>query len=132
MCYTPEEMEAIENVIEIFQSYLVNEPRIDVVLSQKFGYLLLVCAKGEDERIIKIEAHDDLVWRLFWELSLAVRNLELDGEQISPELYPSEVKEMRRRVADMLDRSTQSTELTGEIRELLESFLALYPYGIFA
>lgn len=101
------------------------------MLSQKFGYLLLVCAKGEDDRIIKIEAHDDLIWRLFWELSLAVRSLELDGEQMSPALYPSEVRERHRQVADMLDRSNQSTELKGEIWKLLESFLAAYPYGFF-
>ena len=88
MLYSPEEKSEIENVMEIFCPYITEEPRIDVILSTKFGYLVLILAEGEDERIIQIETHDELIWRLFWEISLAVRNLELDGEQMLPNLCP--------------------------------------------
>lgn len=87
MLYPFEEKEKIENVIEIFSSYIAKEPRIDVILSAKFGYLVLVLAEGEDERIIQIETHDELIWELIWEISLSVQNLELDGEQMLPNLY---------------------------------------------
>lgn len=90
MFYSPEEKGNIENVIETFRPYIVNEPRIDVVFSSKFGYLVLILAEGEDDRIVEISTHNDLVWRLFWEISLAVRNLELDGDQMLPDLHPRE------------------------------------------
>ena len=108
MFYSSEEKKKIENVMEIFSSYIAKEPRIDVIFSPKFGYLVLVLAEGEDEQIIQIETHDELIWRLIWEISLAVRNLELDGEQMLPNLYPSEVKEMRRWVGDLLEQSNKS------------------------
>lgn len=128
MFYSSEEKKKIENVIEIFSSYIAKEPRIDVILSSKFGYLVLVLAEGEDEQIIQIETHDELIWRLIWEISLAVRNLELDGEQMLPNLYPSEVKEMRRWVGDLLEQSNQHGELKMEIQELLETFLTEHPF----
>ena len=126
-----EEKKEIENVIEIFHPYIINEPRIDIIFSSKFGYLLLVCAEGEDDQIIKIETHDELIWRLFWEISLAVRNLDLDGAQMFAELYPNEEKELRRWIAVLLDGSNQRSKLKGEIQALLESFLDAYPYDIF-
>lgn len=128
MFYSSEEKKKIENVIEIFSSYIAKEPRIDVIFSPKFGYLVLVLAEGEDEQIIQIETHDELIWRLIWEISLAVRNLELDGEQMLPNLYPSEVKEMRRWVGDLLEQSNQHGELKMEIQELLETFLTEHPF----
>lgn len=131
MLYSPEEKSEIENVMEIFCPYITEEPRIDVILSTKFGYLVLILAEGEDERIIQIETHDELIWRLFWEISLAVRNLELDGEQMLPNLCPSEVKEMRRWVGDLLEQSNQRSELKMEIQELLETFLTKHPHSIF-
>ena len=48
MFYSSEEKKKIENVMEIFSSYIAKEPRIDVILSSKFGYLVLVLAEGED------------------------------------------------------------------------------------
>lgn len=128
MFYSSEEKKKIENVMEIFSSYIAKEPRIDVILSAKFGYLVLVLAKGEDEQIIQIETHDELIWQLIWEISLAVRNLELDGEHMLPNLYPSEVKEMRRWVGDLLEQSNQHDELKMEIQELLEAFLTEHPF----
>ena len=129
MFYSSEEKKKIENVIEIFSSYIAKGPRIDVIFSPKFGYLVLVLAEGEDEQIIQIETHDELIWRLIWEISLAVRNLELDGEQMLPNLYPSEVKEMRRWVGDLLEQSNQHGELKMEIQELLETFLTEHPFN---
>lgn len=129
MLYPFEEKEKIENVIEIFSSYIAKEPRIDVILSAKFGYLVLVLAEGEDERIIQIETHDELIWELIWEISLSVRNLELDGEQMLPNLYPSEVKEMRRWVGDLLEQSNQHEELKAEVQKLLETFLTEHPFN---
>ena len=124
MFYSSEEKKKIENVMEIFSSYIAKEPRIDVILSAKFGYLVLVLAKGEDEQIIQIETHDELIWGI----SVAVRNLELDGEQMLPNLYPSEVKEMRRWIGDLLEQSNQHDELKMEIQELLEAFLTEHPF----
>ena len=129
MFYLSEEKKKIENVMEIFSSYIAKEPRIDVILSSKFGYLVLVLAEGEDEQIIQIETHDELIWRLIWEISLAVRNLELDGEQMLPNLYPSEIKEMRRWIGDLLEQSNQHDELKKEIQELLETFLTEHPFN---
>lgn len=129
MFYSSEEKKKIENVMEIFSSYIAKEPRIDVILSSKFGYLVLVLAEGEDEQIIQIETHDELIWQLIWEISVAVRNLELDGEQMLPNLYPSEVKEMRRWIGDLLEQSNQHDELKMEIQELLETFLTEHPFN---
>ena len=129
MFYLSEEKKKIENVMEIFSSYIAKEPRIDVILSSKFGYLVLVLAEGEDEQIIQIETHDELIWQLIWEISVAVRNLELDGEQMLPNLYPSEIKEMRRWIGDLLEQSNQHDELKKEIQELLETFLTEHPFN---
>ena len=129
MFYSSEEKKKIENVMEIFSSYIAKEPRIDVILSSKFGYLVLVLAEGEDEQIIQIETHDELIWQLIWEISVAVRNLELDGEQMLPNLYPSEIKEMRRWIGDLLEQSNQHDELKMEIQELLETFLTEHPFN---
>ena len=129
MFYSSEEKKKIENVMEIFSSYIAKEPRIDVILSSKFGYLVLVLAEGEDEQIIQIETHDELIWQLIREISVSVRNLELDGEQMLPNLYPSEVKEMRRWIGDLLEQSNQHDELKMEIQELLETFLTEHPFN---
>ena len=129
MFYSSEEKKKIENVMEIFSSYIAKEPRIDVILSAKFGYLVLVLAKGEDEQIIQIETHDELIWELILGISVAVRNLELDVEQMLPNLYPSEVKEMRRWIGDLLEQSNQHDELKMEIQELLETFLTEHPFN---
>ena len=78
-----------------------------------------------------IKDHTDLLWRLFWEISLAVRNLKLDGDQMLPELYPDELSEMRRFITDILDGDGGTEARRAEILNALDKFLAVYPYDSF-
>lgn len=127
---TNRETSELEALLLLFQPYIDKEaqPDYDVVYSRKFGYLFIqFYPEGNGEDIITLlENSHDLLFMMFSWITLDVLALDLEGEhwEAKIRLFPSEEKEIRKRICPILEKCGERSE---EYKKLLDRFLRNYP-----
>ncbi|WP_251316533.1 hypothetical protein [Flintibacter muris] len=127
---TNRETRELEALLFLFRPYIDKEaqPDYDVVYSRKFGYLFIQFypeGNGEDQ-ITLLETSHDLLFMMFSWVTLDVLALDLEGEhwEAKMRLFPSEEKEIRKRICPVLEKCGKRSE---EYKKLLNRFLRNYP-----
>ena len=127
---TNHETRELEALLFLFRPYIDKEaqPDYDVVYSRKFGYLFIQFypeGNGEDE-ITLLETAHDLLFMMFSWITLDVLALDLEGEHLEKKirLFPSEEKEIRKRICPILEKCGIRSK---KYKKLLDRFLRNYP-----
>lgn len=127
---TNRETRELEALLFLFRPYIDKEaqPDYDVVYSRKFGYLFIQFypeGNGEDT-ITLLENSHDLLFMMFSWITLDVLALDLEGEhwEAKIRLFPSEEKEIRKRICPILEKCGKRSK---EYKKLLDRFLKNYP-----
>ena len=98
MVYTPTDLQSIHKVIGVFQTYIEGSPYLDLLWSDKIGYILLQLSSEklfleESWRVTSAEALAD---RLFSEIATDVL-LMTQNEHSMADADPLELAEIERR-----------------------------------
>ena len=102
--YTQKQKSQIEKVRTVFSGYIQNSPYIDLLWSEKLGYLLLHIdpTKNTIEEDQIITSADELCAELFNEVATDVFQ-EAKREHFYPDADDDEIAEIRRRWQPYLD-----------------------------
>ncbi|NBH15461.1 hypothetical protein D3Z36_15060 [Lachnospiraceae bacterium] len=115
MLYTEEQRTELEEIIETFQTYLKDSQYLDLVWSEKVGYVLLKISMEyrhlEGESLI-IEEGADLCRELFSEIVTDVLQ-ESGNDHSSQAVDPLEAAEIKKRFQPYLQRLPQYQEIAG-------------------
>ncbi len=99
-----EAKEELERIIAVFKDYIHASTHLDIVWSEKAGYLYLDLTPSEtglDPDAYLIETGEELFEKLFSEISLDV--FELTGNEVGlPNANPLEIAELKRRLEPFL------------------------------
>ena len=116
MLYTKEQQRELEEIIGVFQEYLKSSQYLDLIWSDKVGYVLLKISMEyrhlEGESLI-IEEGEDLCRELFSEIVTDVL-LESDNDHSSQAVDPLEAAEIIKRFQPYLERLPQYQKIAGE------------------
>lgn len=116
MLYTKGQKRELEKAIEVFRDYLEGSQYLDLVWSDKVGYVLLKVSTEfrhlEGEPLI-IEDGEELCRELFSEIVMDVLQ-ESGNDHSSHAVDPLEAAEITRRLQPYLERLPQYQEIAGE------------------
>ncbi len=96
--YTAEEKQRMERVLAGFGKYIEADKNFDICYSNKLGYLFVsINSKAEVKYTVKqIEGLDDLLYKLFYQLSEEVRYKNSTGKYHDDiDLFPEEIVVVR-------------------------------------
>ena len=112
MVYTAEEKSRMDYLFTTFGDYIRSNKEFDIVYSEKLGYLSLVINRkhGIIEDASPMKNFDALLKELFFQISNDVLALKMVGYHDDIELFPEEIKEVRRRAEPILNTMTQDRE----------------------
>jgi hypothetical protein len=102
----------IKEIMQSFKGYIKDSQDIDIVYSEKLGYLVI---HMEDLSANEIESPEDVLYYIFSEMALDLR-LKNPESSISYVLSDSEKSELRKLVGLYVSGLT-------EIKEFVESYL---------
>ena len=102
MKYTQEQLSELNRVIEVFADYIHASKQLDLIYSEKFGYILLndVCTEEDDQDLIPILIDD--AEELCDHLILEKANEILRGKHVMRDLWDTTSRE-RELIADALE-----------------------------
>ena len=102
MKYTQEQLSELNRVIEVFADYMHDSKQLDLIYSEKFGYILLynVCTGSDDQDLIPILIDD--AEELCDRLILEKVNEILRGKHVMRDLWDTTSQE-RELIADALE-----------------------------
>ena len=110
MIYTAEEKSRMDYLLATFGDYIRGNKRVDVVSSDKLGYIVMNIDKDEVQVLVQIKTYDALLDNMFNQISDDVLALKLVGYHDDIELFPEEMVEVRRRAEPILNTMTQDRE----------------------
>ena len=116
MLYTEEQLRELEEIIGVFRGYLEGSQYLDLVWSDKVGYVLLKISAEychlEGESLV-IEEGEELCRELFSEIVTDVL-LESGNDHSSQAVDPLEAAEIARRFQPYLEQIPQYREIARE------------------
>ena len=68
MIPSPEEKARMDRLLEVFHSFIANNSDIDIVYSEKIGYVRLVIAENADSNYFPIQDFDELLQTLLFDV----------------------------------------------------------------
>ena len=101
MIYTPEEKSRIDNLLSAFKGYIKNNPNIDILSSEKSGYIHLLLEKPRPTACYIPNATMLFVW-LLHDVTDDVQSVFMCGEHTNTDIFPQEVEESRKRLQQHL------------------------------
>lgn len=101
MIYTPEEKSRIDNLLSAFKGYIKNNPNIDILSSEKSGYIHLLLEKPHPTACYIPNATMLFVW-LLHDVTDEVQSVFMCGEHTNTDIFPEEVEESRKRLQQHL------------------------------
>lgn len=101
MIYTPEEKSRIDNLLSAFKGYIKNNPDIDILSSEKSGYIHLLLEKPHPTACYIPNATMLFVW-LLHDVTDEVQSVFMCGEHTNTDIFPEEVEESRKRLQQHL------------------------------
>lgn len=101
MIYTPEEKSRIDNLLSAFKGYIKNNPNIDILSSEKSGYIHLLLEKPHPTACYIPNATMLFVW-LLHDVTDEVQSVFMCGEHTNTDIFPEEVEESRKRLRQHL------------------------------
>ena len=118
--YSSEEKSKMDAIMGVFSTYIKEHYYFDILYSEKCGYIYIAV----DEDDVPCEIFEDssaLLNRLFMEVSSDVRELKLEGDHTTTDLYPQEIAETRNRLEKYFE--SLEPELKEFCLEEMECFL---------
>lgn len=101
MIYTPEEKSRIDNLLSAFKGYIKINPNIDILSSEKSGYIHLLLEKPHPTACYIPNATMLFVW-LLHDVTDEVQSVFMCGEHTNTDIFPEEVEESRKRLQQHL------------------------------
>lgn len=107
MIYTPEEKSRIDNLLSAFKGYIKDNPNIDILSSEKSGYIHLLLEKPHPTASYIPNATMLLAW-LLHDVTDEVQSVFMCGEHTNTDIFPEEVEESRKRLLQCLSSLPES------------------------
>jgi len=114
MVYTPEEKQRMDGLMKVFGDYLAASESVDVVYSEKVGYVRLIIADHADSFFFKIYGFDDMLEMFFSDAlydevrevyykDMTNRDMDYDGIYNRLKVYVDAMGEEREHALKKLD-----------------------------
>ena len=109
MAYTVEQKKRIEDILAAFKDYIDKNDNVDVVCSNKVGYVWIPI--GEMERCMAHEIINEpgvLLLRLFSEIHYDIHSAAITDDETEHKLSDEEVNEIQHRINSYIEPMTDS------------------------
>lgn len=107
MNYIPEEKSRIDDLLSAFKGYIKDNPNIDILSSEKSGYIHLLLEKPHPTASYIPNATMLFVW-LLHDVTDEVQSVFMRGEHTNTDICPEEVEESRKRLLSYLSSLPES------------------------
>ena len=116
----PAEMKRIEEILQVFGSYIRAHYYFDILVSSKFG----VVRMDIDGDFGFYNSADSLFRQLLMEIDSDVRELRLEGSHDTASMSPVEEEEFRRRAKPLIEQLQDSQHYMDLLEDFIEEFRA--------